>query len=73
MAGVEVNVAPILKEQKGQPVKLVKAELIKDKEDGLTVIQQSTKYGLPVTQMRRALKMAGITTRAKAKPKFTIE
>ena len=68
-------VAPILREQKGQPVKLVKVELIKDKEEGLNVLEQAKKYGLPVTQMRKALKIAGITTRAKQKPKvkFTIE
>lgn len=50
-------------------VKLTKAELLKDKEDGLTVQLQAKKYSLPVSQMRKALKVAGITTRAKSKAK----
>lgn len=48
-------------------VKLTKDELIKDKEAGLTIPDQAKKYALPVTQMRRALKMAGITMKAKSK------
>ncbi len=48
-------------------IKLTKTELLKDKESGLTVPEQATKYSLPVSQMRKALKIAGITIKAKKK------
>lgn len=51
-------------------VELTKAALLKDKEEGLTVDEQAKKYGLPVTQMRKALKIANITVKAKPKLKF---
>lgn len=54
-------------------VKLSKAELLKDKEDGLTVPEQATKYGIPPVQMRKALKIAGITTKAKRKSKYQFD
>ena len=54
-------------------VELSKATLRQDKEDGLSCTEQAKKYGLPVTQIRKALKIAGITERAKTKLKFTLK
>ena len=51
-------------------VVLTKGGLLKDKENGLTVPEIATKYGLSKGQMTKALKIAGITTRAKAKTTF---
>lgn len=55
-----------------QVVKLTKSSLAKDKEDGLTTPEMAKKYNLAPSQMSKALKIAGIATKAKRKPSFII-
>lgn len=54
-------------------VKLTKSGLLADKNSGLTNPEMAKKYNLAVTQITKALKMAGIVNiKAKAKAKFEI-
>lgn len=63
---------PVLPIVERTVVELSKASLIKDKNEGLTIPEMATKYGLSKPQMTKACKLAGVVTRAKSKPKFVI-
>lgn len=55
-----------------EQVKLTKSGLQADKDANLTTEEMAAKYNLPLNQMRKALKLAGIKTRAKTRDKFVL-
>lgn len=56
----------------GNVLQITKSGLLKDKEDGLTIPQMAEKYKVSKASLTKALRMAGITKRARTITKIEI-